>query len=81
MAINDKNVTIIGASTVVVGVHIYPRAGGFEVTADGYALDSLGNKVPLTEYRISLTPGQFSAVDTMASRALTELRKANGLET
>lgn len=82
MAAINKSVTILGASTVVDSISIFPEAAGAStVTVSGHTLDNLGNRVPLSEFNISLTAGQFAPVDQMIAAALVRLRMANGLET
>lgn len=82
MPVINKSVTVLGASTVVDSIHIYPRAGGASsVTVNGHTLDSLGNSVPLADFSINLTAGQFPPADQMIAAALAQLRIANGLET
>lgn len=81
MAVIDKNITILGASTVVDTITITPRPdGGSFVTVSGHTSNNLGARVELSQYNITLNLGQFAPVDQMIAAALIQLRIANGLE-
>lgn len=79
MAIQNKAVTILGAQTALAAVTLYPQADGSVVlVAAGSTKDNLNATVPLSEARLQVSG--VAAIDNLVSRALTELRKANGLE-
>lgn len=81
MAIQDKSVTLVGAQTILFSLTMMPNQdGSTTIVASGSTKDSLGNIEQLNPARIIVQPGQVAAVDNMMARALSELRKANGLE-
>lgn len=80
MAIQDKNITLVGAQTAVAQIHIFPQVdGSYVLVVQGITKDGGGAVVTLAEAKLSV-PSGVAALDNMATRALTELRKANGLE-
>lgn len=79
MAIQNKSVTITGASTKLTSVTLYPQLdGSVVISAIGTASDGSATPVSLSEARLQATG--VAALDNMVARALTELRKTNGLE-
>lgn len=79
MPIQDKTITIKGAPTKLTCVQLWPQSDGSVVLiAVGQSVDGLGNTIQLSEARIQASG--VAALDNLCSRALTELRKANGVE-
>lgn len=79
MTILNKSITLLGASTTVTSIAIYPQTGGgYIITANGVATDGAGftDQIQATK---SYAPGT-GVLDNMSAAALTELRKQNGLE-
>lgn len=82
MAIQDSVVTIKGDQAAVGMLGIAPQAdGSILLEVYGKSKDSLGRDVTLKTASMKIQPGNVAAVDNMLVRALSELRKANGLET
>lgn len=79
MAIQNKTVTFQGSLTTLTSFNVFLQAGGaYTVVASGVATDGSGNTQQIA-VTINL-PAGTAVLDNMAARALTELRKANGLE-
>lgn len=80
MALQNKTITLLGASAKLSSFAVYPQADGtFRVTISGVADDGAGN-VDQIAATVQF-PSGVGVLDNMSARALTELRKANGLET
>jgi hypothetical protein len=80
MAIQNKTVTLLGASAKVNSFTVYLQAdGSYRVTIAGIATDGAAFEEQLAA-AISV-PSGVAVLDNMSARALVELRKANGLET
>lgn len=81
MAIQDKPITIKGSLTTVSSLSLYPQADGTIVlVASGSTKDANGNNVTLLDARLQVVAGTVPVIDNLLARALTEVRKANGLE-
>lgn len=80
MAVINKSITLQGATAKVVSFTVYPQTNGsYVVTVAGTATDGAAFTEQLAT---TLTiPAATAVLDNMSARALTELRKANGLET
>ncbi len=79
MALTDKTQTILAAQTTLASVTLFPLPDGSVVLmANGSTKDAGGNVVALNVGRIQVTG--VAVLDNLVARALTELRKANGLE-
>lgn len=80
MPLTNKIVTIVAASTKVNAITLYPQEdGSVTVISTGTTLDSNGATVQLKEAQLRVTG--VSVIDNLAAKGLSELRKANGLET
>lgn len=79
MTIQDKTLTVIGAQTTLQQVTLSPQAdGSIVLIASGVTKDNGGNAIGLTPARLQVTG--VPVLDNLVARALSELRKANGLE-
>lgn len=79
MAVQNKTVTLLGASAKVTNFTVTPRAdGSYAVSIVGTTTDGAAFVEHLLA-DISI-PSGVAVLDNMSARALTELRKANGLE-
>lgn len=80
MAIQNKTVTLLGANAKLVSFTVYPQASGaYSVVINGVVDDGAGFTDQLSA-SVNF-PSGVAVLDNMSARALTELRKANGLET
>jgi hypothetical protein len=79
MPIKDKSMTVLGATAIVVSVELAPQQdGSTSAIILGAAQDSIGGTQPLTA-RVTIPVGT-NIVDNLLALALSQLRKANGLE-
>lgn len=79
MAIQNKSVTILGATAKVSSFTVFPQAdGSYVISAGGTATDSLSG---IEQLSLTANFPAVAVLDNMSARVLTELRKANGLET
>lgn len=80
MPVQDKTVVVRGSQAVVSSVTMYPQSdGSVVVVVSGATKDAGGGGVDLAQAQIR-TNG-VAVIDNLMARALSELRKANGLET
>jgi hypothetical protein len=79
MAVQNKTVTLLGASTKVTSITISPQPdGSYIVMVIGVATDGAGFSEPIST---SLPfPAGTTVLDNMEATALSKLRIANGLE-
>lgn len=81
MAIQDKAITIIGSQSTLIGVLLAQNPdGSITMVAQGHTKDGLGNSIRLDDAKMTIQPGQIAVIDNLLARALSEVRKANGLE-
>jgi hypothetical protein len=79
MALTDKPITIVAAQTALTKLEAWPQANGsVTLIAFGSTRDGGGNVIPLLNATLNVTG--LPVIDNLVARALTELRKANGLE-
>lgn len=79
MAVQNKTTTVVGSSTVLASVTLYPQADGSVILeATGATVDNLGNPVTLAPARIRVSG--LAVIDNLCAAALSKLRIANGLE-
>lgn len=77
--IQDKSITLVGLQAALGQVTLFPQAdGSVLLVASGTTKDAGSNVVALKEARIQALG--VVALDNLVARALSELRKANGLE-
>lgn len=80
MPIQNKTVTLLGASTKLVSFTIFPQAdGSYRVSVAGTADDGSGFTEQLAAAKSY--PAGTAVLDNISAVALSELRKQNGLET
>lgn len=79
MTIQNKSVTILGATAKVVSITIFPQSdGSYVVTVNGTATDgaSFTEQIATT----ATFPSGTNILDNMSAAALSKMRIANGLE-
>lgn len=80
MPVKDVTLTLKGDRAAVAQVILYPQIDGSCVlVASGITYDSASQVVTLKEAKVPC-PAGTDVLDKLLARALTELRKANGLE-
>lgn len=83
MATQDVTVSVTmkwdQAAVVLAGI-APQKDGSIMLEVHGTTKDQNGANVNLSPVQISVQPGQVAVIDNLLARALTELRKKNGLE-
>lgn len=78
MGLKDKTISISAGQAVIRSITIYPQADGTLVlTAVGVTKDSEDREVPLSA---TVPFKEEKAIAAVLDLAISELRKANGLE-